>query len=80
MWSAGVTLQMLILSQEPVRMMLRDRRTKRDRWRNVSWLNLAERFQKRSFLTAWVTVYGIVRNIFAVYFNELPLSLIIEWE
>jgi len=43
MWSAGVSLQMVILSQEPVRMMLRDRRTKLDRWRNVSWLNPAEK-------------------------------------
>jgi len=36
--------------------------------------------KKRSVLTAWLTVYGDITNFFALYFNELPVSLIIEWE
>jgi hypothetical protein len=50
---------------------------------NVGWSNPAEKandFKSACFLTAWLTVYGIMKNIFAVYFNEMPLSLIIEWE
>jgi len=54
-----------------------------DRCRNICWSNAAEKannFNSTHFFDSLVDGRWHLKNIFAVYFSELPISLIIEWE